>query len=495
MHYYGKDLAYNMSSPILQLSDIISSLTPKLAEFCADHDLAVPTLDNASGAKSISTNPDSAVMAMTIASAAYQLYTLMMPPREIVFQMACAHSKTAALRACIQFNVAEHLREAGPKGLHAAELGKRCDVDSDKLARCIRTLCNVHVFKEISPNVFAHNAISAELDTGRSTADIKADPMGKHDGSNGFPALAELHASVSGRSSGFVFENLTDPVTAFSDLPEHAIATRAFNMPDGMNMFQWLNRPEEEYRRRMFGVGMSGTKLMERDGLFEGVFTLYICQALFNVLEDFDWAALPDDSVVVDVGGGFGAVVKELLRNHPRLRVVVQDTPVVIGEAEKLWAKHSPEALKSGRAVLQAHDFFDPQPVRSASVFVLQHIIHNWSFERNKKILSNLAEAAMPTTRLLLAMNIITLTCHDPTLKDTGAGYKEAPSPLLPNYGAANELGFAVDMCMMNLCNTQEYTIHELIELLAASGWRIEKVYRKERPNNFLDLVQAVLSS
>ncbi|KAF8908726.1 O-methyltransferase-domain-containing protein [Mucidula mucida] len=467
-----------MSSPILQLSDIISSLTPKLVDFCGDHNLAVPTLDNASHAESISTNPESAVMAMTIASAAYQLYTLLMPPREIVFQIACAHSKTAALRACIQFNVAEHLREAGPEGLSASELGIRCEVDGDKLARCIRTLCNVHVFKEISPNVFAQNALSAQLDTGRSTADIKADPMGKHDGSNGFPALAELHASVSARSSGFLFENLTDPVTAFSDLPEHALATRAFNMPDGMNMFQSLNRPEEEYRRRMFGVGMSGTKLMERDGLFE----------------DFDWAGLPDDSVVVDVGGGFGAVVKELLSDHPRLRVVVQDTPVVIGEAQKLWAKHSPEALKSGEPFFKAsHDFFEPQPVRSASVFVLQHIIHNWSFERNKKILSNLAEASMPTTRLLLAMNIITLTCHDPTLEGTGAGYKEAPAPLLPNYGAANELGFAVDMCMMNLCNTQEYTIHKLIELLAASGWRIEKVYRKDRPNNFLDLVQAVL--
>ncbi len=257
-------------------------------------------------------------------------------------------------------------------------------------------------------------------------------------------------------------------------------------MPDGMNMFQWLNRPEEEYRRRMFGVGMSGTKLMERDGLFEGTTPPYVCHALSNVFEDFDWAGLPDDSVVVDVGGGFGAVVKELLSDHPRLRVVVQDTPVVIGEAQKVccphhllsllyrfsvalgeafprgakvWASHSSRRVfnltRSVPAnIFVAHDFFEPQPVRSASVFVLQHIIHNWSFERNKKILSNLAEASMPTTRLLLAMNIITLTCHDPTLEGTGAGYKEAPAPLLPNYGAANELGFAVDMCVRDIHST-----------------------------------------
>ncbi|KAF8993749.1 S-adenosyl-L-methionine-dependent methyltransferase [Hymenopellis radicata] len=470
-----------MSSDILQLSSIISNFTQKLVDLSLARHLDVPSLDinskAACGAKPIGSDPHGAVMAMTIASAAYQLYTLMMPPREILFQMGCAHSKSAALETCIRLNVTEHLREAGPAGLDVSELGKRCKVDGTKLARCIRSLSNVHIFKEVSPNVFTNNMISAELDTGKSTADIKAIPLEKHDGTNGFPALAELLTSIACRSSPFIFETLTNAETAFSDLPVHAPITRAFNMPCNMGMYQWLHRPEEEYRRRMFGAAMTGIQMMERDDVFEY----------------FDWSQLPTHADVVDVGGGIGSLAKELTRSHPHLRIIVQDLPKVIEDAEKLWAAHSPEAVKSGKVVLQPHDFFQPQPVRTASVFILKHIVHNWSFARNKITLCHLAEAATPTTRLLVATNIVTLTCHNPTLEGTGAGYQEAPAPLLPNYGAANEVSFDLDMCMMNLQNTQGYTIHELADLLGACGWRIEKVYNRNRPGNFIDLVQAVL--
>ncbi|KAF8910695.1 O-methyltransferase [Mucidula mucida] len=466
-----------MSSDILQLSNLISDFTQKLVDLSLARHLDVPSLDiQGSAPKPIGSDPEGALMAMTIASAAYQLYTIMMPPREILFQTGCAHSKSAALETCIRLNVTEHLREAGPAGLDASELGKRCKVDGTKLARCIRSLSNVHIFKEISPNVFTNNMISAELDTGRSTGDIKANPLGKHDGTNGFPALAELLTSIACRSSPFIFETLTNPETAFSDLPIHAPITRAFSMPCGMGMYQWLHLPEEEYRRRMFGAAMTGIQMMERDDVFEY----------------FDWSQLPQDSVVVDVGGGIGSLAKELTRNYPHLRIIVQDLPKVIEDAEKLWTAHSPEAVQSGSVVLQPHDFFQPQPVRTASVFILKHIVHNWSFARNKITLSHLAAAATPTTRLLVATNIVTLTCHDPA---TATTYQEAPAPLLPNYGAANDVSFDLDMCMMNLQNTQGYTIHQLTELLGVCGWRVEKVYNGNRPGNFIDLVEAVLNT
>ncbi len=75
--------------------------------------------------------------------------------------------------------------------------------------------------------------------------------------------------SIACRSSPFIFETLTNPETAFSDLPIHAPITRAFNMPCGMGMYQWLHLPEEEYRRRMFGAAMTGIQMMERDDVFE----------------------------------------------------------------------------------------------------------------------------------------------------------------------------------------------------------------------------------
>ncbi|KAF8883585.1 hypothetical protein CPB85DRAFT_1338485 [Mucidula mucida] len=111
---------------------------------------------------------------------------------------------------------------------------------------------------------------------------------------------------------------------------------------------------------------------------------------------------------------------------------------------------------------LKINDFFELQPV--LSVFILKHIVHNWSFERGRIIPSRLA------TILPVATNLIKVACHDLTLKSTGAGYHEPPSVPLRNYGAANELDYALDICTMNLQNTQAYTIHGLTKVF---GWSI----------------------
>ncbi|KAF9015933.1 hypothetical protein BDZ89DRAFT_962349, partial [Hymenopellis radicata] len=67
----------------------------------------------------------------------------------------------------------------------------------------------------------------------------------------------------------------------------------------------------------------------------------------------FDCSGLPQDALIVDVGGRIGTVARKVLKNHPYVRVVVQDMPKVIEAADKLWTVHSPEALGSGRVVLQ----------------------------------------------------------------------------------------------------------------------------------------------
>lgn len=48
----------------------------------------------------------------------------------------------------------------------------------------------------------------------------------------------------------------------------------------------------------------------------------------------FDWGKLPDDSVVVDVGGNVGTVTRTIMKAHPRLRYVVQDLDKTIVDAK-----------------------------------------------------------------------------------------------------------------------------------------------------------------
>lgn len=50
----------------------------------------------------------------------------------------------------------------------------------------------------------------------------------------------------------------------------------------------------------------------------------------------FEWARLPEKSVVIDVGGGIGTVTMDLAVQHGHLRYVVQDLPLVISQARQV---------------------------------------------------------------------------------------------------------------------------------------------------------------
>lgn len=85
----------------------------------------------------------------------------------------------------------------------------------------------------------------------------------------------------------------------------------------------------------------------------------------------FDWQALPQDAVVVDVGGGVGFVSMALAKTHSHLKIVIQDRPPVVEEGKKvslailsflngsklnrlkLWGEKFPEALEKGSVVFE----------------------------------------------------------------------------------------------------------------------------------------------
>ena len=53
--------------------------------------------------------------------------------------------------------------EAKEDGISAFELGKATCIEQQKLSRLLRCLCSIHIFQEVSPDVFANNVISAAL--------------------------------------------------------------------------------------------------------------------------------------------------------------------------------------------------------------------------------------------------------------------------------------------------------------------------------------------
>ena len=82
-------------------------------------------------------------------------------------------------------------------------------------------------------------------------------------------------------------------------------------------------------------------------------------------------------------------------------------------------------------------------------MFLLKAVLHNWSDEYSVRILTNLRAAAGPDTKLVLMETIIPFTCHDPLEKERnipGASSRQAPAPLLANFGAVADLGYQADI-------------------------------------------------
>ena len=82
-----------------------------------------------------------------------------------------------------------------------------------------------------------------------------------------------------------------------------------------------------------------------------------------------------------------------------------------------------------------AHDFFEAQPVKDASVFVARYITHNWSDKYARQVLQRLRAAARPDTTLVVIDDIQDYLCRGGAPGAVGVPGVEkpmAPEPLLP---------------------------------------------------------------
>lgn len=100
-----------------------------------------------------------------------------------------------------------------------------------------------------------------------------------------------------------------------------------------------------------------------------------------------------------------------------------------------------------------AHDFFAPQPIKNAGVFLLRNIMHDWSDAYCIQILRHLRAAAAPFTQLVIVDNIMSYACVEEDLKTIpGAERPLPPAPLLPNGGHAATIPYFQDIQVKECC-------------------------------------------
>jgi hypothetical protein len=112
------------------------------------------------------------------------------------------------------------------------------------------------------------------------------------------------------------------------------------------------------------------------------------------VLVSGDWQSV---RTVVDVGGGTGSLLAEILRSRPLVRGTLVDLPTTVERSAEIF--HA--AGVAGRVTTVGQSFFDPLPA-GADLYLLKNVLADWLDREATAILSRCAEAARPAGRVIL---------------------------------------------------------------------------------------------
>ncbi len=127
-----------------------------------------------------------------------------------------------------------------------------------------------------------------------------------------------------------------------------------------------------------------------------------------EVLVTGDWEEI---KTVVDVGGGTGALLAEILRARPEIQGILVDLPGTVARAGSLL-----QAAGVGERVrLIGQSFFEPLPT-GADLYLLKSVLSDWSDREAQLILRRCAEAARPSSRIVIMGGVSPDERADPQL-------------------------------------------------------------------------------
>lgn len=107
---------------------------------------------------------------------------------------------------------------------------------------------------------------------------------------------------------------------------------------------------------------------------------------------------LPDDALIVDIGGGAGELLAGVLTQHPTTRGLLFDLQHALDRAADVLTRHG----VADRCILQAGSFFDDVP-KGANLYLMKSILHDWDDTSAVRLLER-CQAAMPSSARLLVI-------------------------------------------------------------------------------------------
>ena len=152
---------------------------------------------------------------------------------------------------------------------------------------------------------------------------------------------------------------------------------------------------------------------------------------------------------VLDLGGGYGGVLGELLKAHPDQTGAVCDLPFLKDGAETYLSN----AGVAGRAEFLGGSFFESVPA-GFDLILMKFIIHDWGDDESRAILQKSRAAADAGTTLVLIEQVV---------------------PDVIAFTPEHQAVIRGDLTMLAI-GGKERTAEEYRVLLAESGWRLEAI-------------------
>ena len=150
---------------------------------------------------------------------------------------------------------------------------------------------------------------------------------------------------------------------------------------------------------------------------------------------------------LVDIGGGTGTLVAEVLRHRPEIAGVLLERPGML----KLAQEYLSEQSVADRCELVEGDFFSSIP-GGGDVYVLKSVLHDWDDDRCVDILRNCRAAMDEGARVVIVELIL----------------RERMTASAPLLSAA-----LLDLIMLAYAGGRERTEAEFVQLLDHAGLRL----------------------
>lgn len=311
-------------------------------------------------------------------------------------RLVLGYRVSQALGVVARLAIADFLRD-GPLGIE--ELARLAAAKPDPLARVIRLLTGEGVFAEVAPDRFALTPMAQAL-----RSDVN-------------PSFRARAAFDTAGANWAAWGKLTETVRTGEPAFEHA---------HGTDFFDYLR--EHPGAARGFDAVMA-----------EGTF--FAAEAVSRAYP------LPENAVVVDVGGGYGALVLTLLHDNPTITGILYDQPQVIERA------HS-QIVRIGlddRCRVVGGDFFTGVVPAGGTHYFLKHILHDWNDEECITILGRCRTAMADTARLIVVEALL-------------------PPPNQPSYASA------LDLQMLVMLRGRERRVEDYARLFAAADLQLTQV-------------------